>query len=559
LTALPFTQGWSQRSITIDFKNEDVNNNKQLMEFMISKGHVTPSSPSPGQLVQALTLSAAGDRWDMERLEILGDAFFKFSTTVFLYYTMPDTCDEGDLTLTRSKFVGNQNFLQIAIDLGLAGCGINSSLMNPTETWSPPGYQSCAVIGGGSLEEKIVELDKTMKGWAVGELRRWITREDLVKLKDGVMSDEGMKVIARQRKKEHELGGIKLRDFRLVSDKSQADCIEAMTGCYLLNCGMMNTLDFLARIGINLSKNSSVRGIEERKRSEEKVVMHEPQKDAFCNDGARNETKKFTDLLSKLGVHQIEEIIGYQFKEKSFLLQAFTHPSYEDNRLTWSYEKLEFLGDAVLDYLVTCYVYTNTEANPGSLTDIRSALVCNNMFASNLTDFRLDHFILHCTHGIYIKIKEYLEDRCWSETTPKKEVVDRLLKQLNEDEPPEIELVEVPKVLGDVFEALFGAIFLDSGHDLEVVWKIYRNLCPSLDEVIANPPLNMKKQLLEKFPATGAVVFSNAKQEAGGGISVSVSVTAGGKTRVFKGKGRTKKLATLAACKCALRILEVET
>ena len=53
--------------------------------------------------------------------------------------------------------------------------------------------------------------------------------------------------------------------------------------------------------------------------------------------------------------------------------------------MTASYEKLEFLGDAVLDYLVTCYIYTNTDADPGRLTDIRSALVCNNMFASLLT------------------------------------------------------------------------------------------------------------------------------------------------------------------------------
>ena len=54
--------------------------------------------------------------------------------------------------------------------------------------------------------------------------------------------------------------------------------------------------------------------------------------------------------------------------------------------MTASYEKLEFLGDAVLDYLVTCYIYTNTDADPGRLTDIRSALVCNNMFSSLLTD-----------------------------------------------------------------------------------------------------------------------------------------------------------------------------
>ena len=55
----------------------------------------------------------------------------------------------------------------------------------------------------------------------------------------------------------------------------------------------------------------------------------------------------------------------------------------------------------------------------------------------------------------------------------------------------------------------------DSGHDLTVVWFIYRRLCPSLDKVLANPPLNIKKQLLVKFPVVGSVVFSAAKKEIG--------------------------------------------
>ena len=71
--------------------------------------------------------------------------------------------------------------------------------------------------------------------------------------------------------------------------------------------------------------------------------------------------------------------------------------------------------------------------------------------------------------------------------------MDKTLKQINEEDPPELDMVEVPKVLGDVFEALFGAIFLDSGHDLSVVWSVYRRLCPTLDKVVANPPLNTKK------------------------------------------------------------------
>ena len=45
---------------------------------------------------------------------------------------------------------------------------------------------------------------------------------------------------------------------------------------------------------------------------------------------------------------------------------------------------------------------------------------------------------------------------------------------LNETEPPTLEEVEVPKILGDVFEALIGAVFVDSGHDLAAVWNVYQ-------------------------------------------------------------------------------------
>ena len=57
---------------------------------------------------------------------------------------------------------------------------------------------------------------------------------------------------------------------------------------------------------------------------------------------------------------KVEQILGYSFKEKSFLLQALTHASYTSNELTESYERLEFLGDAVLDYLVTAHIFSSS-------------------------------------------------------------------------------------------------------------------------------------------------------------------------------------------------------
>ena len=155
------------------------------MEFRISSKSVITSSPSPGQLVQALTLSAAGDRWGMERMEILGDAFLKYSTRIFLHYKMVDSCDEGYLSLARSEIVGNANFFHMGEDLGLASCRIVSTRMDPMETRTP-GYHSTAMVGGDrTLEEVVVDLDRKMDGWGLGDIRNWLTREDLYRLKLG--------------------------------------------------------------------------------------------------------------------------------------------------------------------------------------------------------------------------------------------------------------------------------------------------------------------------------------------------------------------------------------
>ena len=177
----------------------------------------------------------------------------------------------------------------------------------------------------------------------------------------------------------------------------------------------------------------------------------------------------------------IEKVVGYTWRDRSFL-QAFTHPSYSDNRVTESYERLELLGDAVLDYMVTCYIYTATAADPGRLTDTRAALVNNNYFASLLTDLGLDTHILHSAPGVHRKVMAYLADRWWDADLP---TLHGNIGLLNETETEE-ELVEVPKVLGDVFEAIVGAVFVDCGHDLATVWRVYTGLCPLLDQVGVN-------------------------------------------------------------------------
>ena len=96
------------------------------------------------------------------------------------------------------------------------------------------------------------------------------------------------------------------------------------------------------------------------------------------------------DLMARLNHKRIEQVVGYTFREKSFLLQAFTHPTFLDDRgqdlpkLTESYEQLEWLGDAVLDYIITRHLNTKTKADYKKVKLLRSILLSNAFFAAQV-------------------------------------------------------------------------------------------------------------------------------------------------------------------------------
>ena len=77
---------------------------------------------------------------------------------------------------------------------------------------------------------------------------------------------------------------------------------------------------------------------------------------------------------------ELEEIIGYHFKNKHYLTQALTHSSYANEKKLGklgSNERLEFLGDAVLELISSDYLYARfTQIPEGELTKKRASLVC---------------------------------------------------------------------------------------------------------------------------------------------------------------------------------------
>ena len=105
----------------------------------------------------------------------------------------------------------------------------------------------------------------------------------------------------------------------------------------------------------------------------------------------------------------LEERIKYTFREKSFLIQAFTHMSYYRNRSTDCYQRLEFLGDALLDFLVIAHLYAcGKQLDPSSLTIIKSALVNNNTFALLAVRYKLHKYLMHFEQKIHSAISEFI-------------------------------------------------------------------------------------------------------------------------------------------------------
>ena len=134
-----------------------------------------------------------------------------------------------------------------------------------------------------------------------------------------------------------------------------------------------------------------------------------PPQTALFRESDEN-TKFVREKYEGLRFNSLEQCINYTFMEKSFLIQAFSHMSCYKNRSTDCYQRLEFLGDAILDFLIIAHLYAcDEELDPSRLTSIKSALVNNNTFALLAVRFNLHKYLLHFEQKLESAIKQYID------------------------------------------------------------------------------------------------------------------------------------------------------
>ena len=377
---------------------------------------VSVRGPGTALLLQAMTLNSANDSIDNERLETLGDSFLKLATSVFLYCDRPNAY-EGRLTSARVRRIGNWNLFRLAKQRNMMG-KIISKRFQPTGNWVPPGF---------------VFTQQTVRGG-----------EEEGGGNEGVRANE-----VSESEREYV--------YHKVTDKGAADFMESLIGAYLVAGGMEAALRFMKWIGLKITRrrpevedmDTSEGDLEAGSSTESLGAPHSKHArlspEAFTDDDDGNllvnnspkilqrhfgpppsslfdssQTATVDRLLQLAGItvdpasvyrrlsRSDKKILLWKFRDKALLLQALTHSSYQKNRVTDCYQRLEFLGDAVLDYLITTQIYERfPDFDPGKITDMRSALVNNNLFAELTVRLGLHKLLLHCSPLLFKLIPEY--------------------------------------------------------------------------------------------------------------------------------------------------------
>lgn len=219
---------------------------------------------------------------------------------------------------------------------------------------------------------------------------------------------------------------------------------------------------------------------------------------------------------------KLETILGAQFTDISVLKSAITHRSYlnEHREATWDHnERLEFLGDAVLELVVTDFLFKKYPDKPeGELTAVRAALVNTTSLSAASEKLGVNEFLL-MSKG---EAKDMGRARQY--------------------------------ILANTFEACVGALYIDQGYPVAAEF-IARNLFSKTDEIVDKrlwqDPKSRFQELAQEY-ASITPTYETISQEGPDHDRVFTVGVFLRHEKVAEGKGRSKQEAEQAAAEAAI-------
>ncbi|KAI3514025.1 hypothetical protein L1887_12341 [Cichorium endivia] len=399
-------------------------------------GQSTDLHISSSLILEAITTLRCNESFSMERLELLGDSVLKYAVSCDLYLKYPKK-HEGQLSSHRSWQVCNSTLYDLGIGVQLQGF-IRDGAFDPTR-WTAPGQLPLRLY---PCEHGVETIDVPID-------TKYRTEDPKIMI--GKYCDVG---------------------HRWMGSKTVSDCVEALVGAYYVGGGLTGALHCMKWLGISCE-------------------LHPSLINEAINIASLHTYTPKLDVIESL-----ESKIGYEFVVKGLLLEAITHASAQEQGVGYCYQRLEFLGDSVLDILITWYLYEkHKDIDPGELTDLRSASVNNENFAYAAVRRNLHNHLQYRSGYLQSQISEYEKFVATSST-----------------DTNSLQTKKSPKALGDLVESIAGAILLDTKLDLDEVWRIFEPLLSPIvtPNKLELPPL---RELMELCDSMGYFTKETCKSK----------------------------------------------
>ena len=394
----------------------------------------TPLAQIPLDLfLTAITMPAAQERTNYQRLETLGDTTLKYAVSIQLLSAHP-LWHEGYLARRKDHAVSNANLAKMAIQRKLYKWIIRDFFI--PKRWKP---------------------------------RRASDPDALLFDETSHPSPDMAKMTEKQKRK--------VNVARNLSTKVLADVVEALIGAAYLHGGFAMGVECMKVFDLGLSWSPLTE----------------------CIDAMYSRVTDLARYPTQIAV--VESILGYTFHRKAIAVEALTHASYQSDLETISYERMEFLGDAVLDMLVTDYIYhaPGKDYGPGHIHMIKTAVVNAHFLAmlclrastelpvvmpswspdNGLTvteDAQCLHLYKCLLHSnVHVLGEQQATFDRWERPGGRDEI-ETALSEGHVFPWLALTSLQAPKFLSDMFESLLGAVYLDSHGDLDIVRNVLRRL-----------------------------------------------------------------------------------
>ncbi|KIY73668.1 ribonuclease III [Cylindrobasidium torrendii FP15055 ss-10] len=453
----------------------------------------------------AITSHAVGHEFNYERLEFLGDAVLKLVSSVYVVATEPQSVGMSPLHFAREALISNAPLHACAVKVDFPAY----ANLRPTKRagWIIPNFNLEDDAGNPQLPNP-QNITKTSS--------------------------------KHRKKKKRRLFDTDATHW--AGDKMIADMVEGVVGASYLTGGKDLALYAMKALGAPLPR-----------------ALH-------WSDLVRQAAVPSADISAPIKpttIKSVERILGYSFNKPFILGQALVNSILPDvdRRLTFhqthrthagvSYERLEFLGDAVLGLLAVEHIWSLSETwNPNVMTVFRASMVSNKTFAALAVHSGLSQYILIDERGKESGLERSMKNYIQAMNTLRDAEEQQARRQGRPPKPYWQDHLP-PKPLADIIESIFAAVFVCEQFDTKAVEGIYdRVMRPFYEQYLdfdtTEHPFDA---LIAKGKDSGCADIRSVRKDAGFEVYLHDQV-------IGRSENRNPHVAYRSAAATALRSLE---